>query len=95
MTDSDGEFYAVELDEFTRLAGLFGRSLAHLNSDYNDSSEATTILTQGAIELYDLSEDPGEERDVSTHHRETVERMRKYLDNARTPSPNWPIPEVA
>ena len=42
------------------------------------------------IELYDLEEDIGEQRDVAAQHPDVVQKMTSYLDSARTPSPYWP-----
>lgn len=44
------------------------------------------------LELYDLSKDPGETRDVSTNNRRVVNRMESYLESARYDSENWPLP---
>ena len=45
------------------------------------------------LELYDLSRDPGEERDLAAEHPEQIERARALLSKARTPSEHWPAPE--
>lgn len=42
------------------------------------------------IELYDLAEDIGEQRNVASHHPDIVQKTTAYLDAARTPSPHWP-----
>ncbi|MEM8970070.1 MAG: sulfatase/phosphatase domain-containing protein, partial [Bacteroidota bacterium] len=39
------------------------------------------------LELYDLSQDIGEENNVASEHPEVVARMEEILQNARTPSP--------
>lgn len=46
---------------------------------------------QGPIELYDLSTDPGETRDVASRHPAVVERMRALMARAYVPSPDYPI----
>jgi arylsulfatase A-like enzyme len=43
------------------------------------------------LELYDLSRDVGESKDVAADHPEVVERIEAYLGRARTESPHWPI----
>ncbi len=40
-----------------------------------------------AIELFDLTVDPGEENDVAAENRATVDAVRQYLDRAVTPLP--------
>jgi arylsulfatase A-like enzyme len=43
------------------------------------------------LELYDLKNDPGEKRDVAADHPEVVARIERYLQTARTDSPEWPV----
>jgi len=45
----------------------------------------------GALSLYDLEADPGETTDRAADHPELVTRFTDYLDQARTPSPHWPV----
>lgn len=45
-----------------------------------------------ALELYDLSGDPGETRDLAAGHPEVVARLEAMLARARTDSPDWPVP---
>jgi arylsulfatase A len=49
-------------------------------------------MLTGPIELYDLENDPGEQRDVAAEHPEIVARLRAYMDEAHTPSPIWTPP---
>jgi arylsulfatase A-like enzyme len=42
------------------------------------------------LELYDLTADPKEARDVAAQHPEVVGRIETYLKTARTPSERWP-----
>jgi arylsulfatase A-like enzyme len=44
------------------------------------------------LELYDLKPDIGETKDVAAVHADVVARIEAYLKEARTDSPNWPIP---
>lgn len=45
----------------------------------------------GALKLYDLSQDPGEEDNVAGAHPEMVNHLESLLDNARTFTPHWPV----
>jgi hypothetical protein len=48
----------------------------------------------GVIELYDLSRDLGEVRDVAATQPEVVNRIRDIMDQAVTPSPRYEIGTV-
>ncbi len=48
----------------------------------------------GAIELYDLNADPGEEIDLSEQHPAIAEEFAAYLREEHTESPNWPDEEA-
>ncbi len=45
----------------------------------------------GKVELYDLSQDRGEERDVAAAHSEVVIRLAPLFRSMRTESADWPI----
>ncbi|HVT26910.1 MAG TPA: sulfatase-like hydrolase/transferase, partial [Lacipirellulaceae bacterium] len=45
----------------------------------------------GAIGLYDLSKDAGEEHDVAKQHPDIVAKFKDYFRTARTDSPDWPV----
>lgn len=45
----------------------------------------------GAIELYNLADDPNETKDLSATKPNEVEQARKLLDTSRSPSPDWPV----
>ncbi|MBA7557630.1 hypothetical protein ES705_50394 [subsurface metagenome] len=46
------------------------------------------------IELYNLSDDIGEQNDVSEQHPEMVEHIRKIMKEARTPSKEFPFKQI-
>ncbi len=46
----------------------------------------------GPIELYNLKDDLGEERNVADQHPEIVRQMAEIMKTARTPSEHWPWP---
>jgi arylsulfatase A-like enzyme len=45
--------------------------------------------TPATFELYDLSADPGEAKNVAAANAAVVQRIEKYMTEAHTPSPNW------
>ncbi|MBX3413036.1 MAG: arylsulfatase [Pirellulales bacterium] len=45
------------------------------------------------LELYDLSRDVGEERDVAAQHPEIVARCERLFATSRTDSPHWRVPD--
>lgn len=47
----------------------------------------------GKLELYDLSTDIGEERDVAAQHPEVVKRIQAIMRQEHSPSPRWKLPE--
>lgn len=51
----------------------------------------TTNTQPGAIELYDLSADPTESRNVAAHHPEVVAQLATILKAQHVPSKRWPI----
>ena len=46
---------------------------------------------QGKIELYDLSTDLGETKDLADKHPDVISEMNRLFDNARTPHPIWSL----
>lgn len=50
---------------------------------------------KGKLELYDVTADVGEKRDVAAAHPEVVARIEKYLATARTESAEYPIKGAA
>jgi arylsulfatase A-like enzyme len=43
------------------------------------------------LELYDLTNDPAEERNVAANHADIVERIERYLEEAYEPSADYPV----
>lgn len=48
---------------------------------------------KGEVELYDLSTDPSESRNVASQHPDVAARISAYLAEAYVPSPDYPIAE--
>lgn len=44
------------------------------------------------VELYDLSQDPGERRDVASEHPDTLARLTKLMEEQHTKSEHFPLP---
>jgi len=45
----------------------------------------------GPIELYNLKDDNGEQKNLAMENTEVVEKIKKYLETAHTPSEHWPL----
>jgi arylsulfatase A-like enzyme len=43
------------------------------------------------IELYDLSEDPGEQHDVAARYPDIVRQIKLYMGKAHQPNKDWPL----
>ncbi len=48
--------------------------------------------TARPTELFDLSVDPGETRDVAAEHPDVVRRLEALMDREHAPHPDWPLP---
>ncbi len=48
------------------------------------------VRRDGNLELYNLSSDPGEEKDLSAKHPALVQKIQERLRTARTESKHWP-----
>jgi arylsulfatase A-like enzyme len=53
--------------------------------------KAVRLKPDGPLELYDLTKDVSETKDVAAEHPEVVAEITKYLKGARTESRQWPI----
>jgi arylsulfatase A-like enzyme len=56
-----------------------------------DRWKALRLKPGAALELYDLEDDPGEQKDVAAAHPDVVARVQAYLETARTESSRWPV----
>lgn len=56
--------------------------------------KAVRLTPTSATELYDLSTDVGEERNVAARHPDVVARAEALFRSEHTPSQDWPIPEL-
>jgi uncharacterized sulfatase len=52
-----------------------------------------TPMVRGPIRLYNIAADPGEAHDLADKHPEVVDKIKAILEEARTPSPDWRVPE--
>ena len=48
-------------------------------------------MFSGKTELYDLSQDLGEQHDVADEHPEVVKTLQQMMDQAHRPHPNWKV----
>ena len=53
--------------------------------------KAVRLKSGSQLELYDLTKDVGESRNLTEERPDVVARIEDYLKDARTPSPHWPI----
>jgi len=47
----------------------------------------------GSIELYNLKSDISEQRNIADQYPRVVEKIVRYMKEARTPSEHWPLPD--
>ena len=50
-------------------------------------------MLTGSVELYDLTEDPGEKSNVAAEHPEVVEQMLALMERNHAPSKRWKVPK--
>jgi arylsulfatase A-like enzyme len=53
--------------------------------------KAVRLAKDAPLELYDLTADPREQRNVRDAHPDVVKNIDLYLRTARTDSSQWPI----
>jgi arylsulfatase A-like enzyme len=56
-----------------------------------DYWKAVRLKKDAPLELYDLPNDPNEQRDVASINPDVVAKIEKYLATARTESARWPV----
>ena len=100
-----------KLDSLSFLPALLGKTKAQKAHEYlywefyeGATSQAVRMgnwkgvripMLTGPIQLFDLSNDLGEQHDVAAAHPDVVERIRKIMDQAHVPSPLWPVNPAA
>jgi uncharacterized sulfatase len=48
-------------------------------------------MKTGRVQLFDLSKDVGEEKDLAASRRDLVTRAARYMDEAHVPDPRWSV----
>jgi arylsulfatase A-like enzyme len=94
----------TDLSGFSILPSLLGKECQHhetLYWEFNEREGPLQAVRFGKwkaiqrydkpMELYDLNEDPSEERDISQQNVEQVEKAKKYLMTLRTESEAFPL----
>ena len=62
---------------------------------YPRSRKAVRNQRKLPLELYDLSTDKGEQRDVAEQQQGIVQRIERYLNSARATSQEYPAEEAS
>ena len=52
-------------------------------------------MLTGPIQLYDLTTDRSESRDLAAQHPDVLASAKAAMDEAHVPSPDWPVPARA
>ena len=94
------------LDGISMLPAILGRSQRNHEYFYWEFHEGgfkqavrmgdwkgVRLKVHGPLELYNLQDDPGEQRDVASRQPEVVARIEAILRNARTESKEFPVAE--
>jgi arylsulfatase A len=50
-----------------------------------------STVKDGPIELYDLKNDPAEQKNIAADHPEVVKQIAAYMEQAHLSDPNWPV----
>jgi len=50
-----------------------------------------STVKEGPIELYDLKNDPAEQKNVAAEHPDVVKQIATYMQQAHVSDPNWPV----
>jgi arylsulfatase A-like enzyme len=59
---------------------------------FGDWKAVRMPMFDGKTELYDLSRDLGEEKDLAAAHPEIVAKAEAFMKEAHVPNPNWKVP---
>ena len=54
-----------------------------------------SAMDDDTIELYDLSKDVHEDKNLATEHPALAQRLISYMEEAHTPHPNWITPQTS
>lgn len=71
-----------------------GKKQAVLRGDWKAVRLKVFNEPDGPIELYDLRDDPAEEKNIADSYPRIVAEMRDIMRGAHTPSPIWPLSEA-
>ena len=52
-------------------------------------------MDDSKIELYDLSKDIHEDKNIASEHPALAQRLISYMEEAHTPHPSWKTPQTA
>ncbi len=105
MAELVGREVPAGLDGLPMLAGLRGQAPArqhhHLYWEFHERAFVQAVRMDdwkgvrrgldGPLELYNLADDLGEQRNVADRHPEIVARIEAVLATARTESERWPV----
>lgn len=50
-----------------------------------------STMKDGPVELYDLKNDPAEQKNMAANHPEVVKKIATFMQQAHTPDANWPV----
>ena len=111
LAELAGQASPPDVDGISALPTLIGDSTRqkrhdHLYWEFYEHGSAQAVrrdrwkavrqpMMTGTIELYDLENDLGENRDVADEHPEIVEAMERVMQQSHTPSPQWSPPSEA
>ena len=109
LCDLTGVPLLPDRDSVSFLPTLLGRpdeqkSHAYLYWEFYERGSAQAVrfghwkairkpMLSGPVELYDLSADIGETRNVAQDHPAVVEQAVRYMDEAHISHPNWQVPK--